>query len=302
MKITFCINTSKNEREYLKLLLDSLLNGTNVNIHDFIIFVDSDNQDTTGLLLAAKEDFPNLTIIKNTGDPVGYATNINWMFQYAKTKITSYLQSDNVVCLEYDKKILSHLTDNMILSSTRVEPPLHAQFDNAITFVRNFGLTPSEFKYEDFLRFAEANKDEKKLTNYFFAPFTMYKHLWNDIGGHDVRFKKSREDSDIALRFALKGYELKQCWSSIVYHFSCISSRMPGWWKPENQQKDIERQQNDVKELERFIEKWGEFVHASRPCDADNIGLQLGSTNPQKLKDNLIAKNPPIDEGKLTFL
>ncbi len=302
MKATFCINTSKNEQKYLKLLLESLLNGIDVYLHDIIVFVDSDNQYTTGMLVAAKAAFPNMTIIKNNGDPVGYAGNINYMFQKAKTDVVSYLQSDMIVCLDYDKKVLSNLADGMILSSTRVEPPLHAQTDNAITYVRNFGYTPEDFKYEDFLRFAETNKDANKLTNYFFAPFTLYKHVWNDIGGHDVSFKKSREDSDIALRFVLAKVNLVQRWNALVYHFTCTSSRGIDWWKPENQQKDIDRRQNDMKELERFTEKWGAFVHACRPCDADNIGLELGSTNPQKLKDNLIAKNPSIDESKLTFL
>lgn len=299
MKFTFCINTAKNEQAHLKMLLESLLNGIDVDFHDIIIFVDSDNQDTTGMLVASKAAFPTMTIIKNNGDPIGYAGNINYMFQKAKTDVVSYLQSDMVVSLDYDKKLTSHILDNRILCATRVEPPLHCLTDNPVTYVRQFGVDPTKFQYEDFLRFAEANKDPKKLTNYFFAPFTCYKHLWNDIGGHDVRFKKSREDSDIALRFALKGYELKQCWDAMVYHFTCTSSRGIDWWKPENQQKDIERQQNDLKELERFKEKWGEFLHVSRPCDADHIALQLA---PQKLQDNLIAKNPPINEDKLTFL
>src|ERR1039458_3134647 len=133
MKATFCINTSRNEKDHLELLLTSLLNGVDVKLHDFLVFVDSDNQNTTDLLLANKVDFPNLTIIKNNGDPIGYAGNINYMFQKAKTDIVSYLQSDQVVCLNYDKKILSHLSDNMVLSATRVEPPLHSKSDNTVT-------------------------------------------------------------------------------------------------------------------------------------------------------------------------
>jgi glycosyltransferase involved in cell wall biosynthesis len=96
-KITFCINTSKNEKPYIELLLQSLLNGIDVNLHDILIFVDSDNQGTTEMLLQQKSLFPNLTIIKNEGEPVGYAGNINYLFQYAKTEIVSYLQSDMIV-------------------------------------------------------------------------------------------------------------------------------------------------------------------------------------------------------------
>lgn len=277
--------------------MESLLNGIDVNTHDILVFVDSDNERTTEMLVSYKKFFPNLAIVKNNGNPFGYAGNINWMFQHATTDIVSYIQSDMAVCLDYDKKLLSHMADNRILCSTRCEPPLHTQYDNAVTYVRNFGFVPEEFKYEDFLKFAEANKDPNKLTDYFFAPFTLYKHLWNDIGGHDVSFLKSREDSDIALRFALKKYEMKQCWDAIVYHYTCTSSRGIEWWKQENQAKDEVRRKNDAIELERFINKWGAFVHASSAKDVIHI-----LHHKPDAKNKIIVENPPIDESKLTIL
>ncbi|HQI44482.1 MAG TPA: glycosyltransferase family 2 protein [Bacteroidales bacterium] len=296
-KITFCINTAKNEKFYLKLLLESLLNGININLHDILIFIDSDNQNTTEMLINIKKEFPNLTIIKNNGIPIGYAGNINYMFQKAKTDVVSYLQSDMIVCLDYDKKITNQLKDNHILCSTRCEPPLHCSNDNNITFIRSFGYTPAEFQYENFLKFAESNKDPHKLTNYFFAPFTLYKKLWNNIGGHDVNFKKSREDSDIALRFAIKGYELKQTWDAIVYHFTCTSSRGIEWWKPENQNKEKERIKFDKIELERFIKKWGTFLHPTCPEEVEPFIKQCPTW-----RDKIIVTNPPIDESNLIFL
>lgn len=289
-RITFCINTARNEYDYISLLLGSLYNAIDVNIHDVMIFIDSDNQGTAEMLTNWKESFPNLTLIKNNGDPIGYASNINWMFSKAKTDIVSYLQSDMVPCIGYDKALLSDINDKCILSGTRVEPPLHSQSDNEITFVRNFGIVPSEFQYEKFLEFAEQAKMERK-TNYFFAPFTCYKKVWLDIGGHDVSFIKSREDSDVAVRLALNGIELIQTWKAIVYHFTCTSSRGIEWWKPENQERDVVRRQNDQKELERFVNKWGRFVHPARQSDV--FGLS---------KDNIVVKNPPIDESKFQVL
>jgi hypothetical protein len=245
------------------------------------------------MLVEQKEVFPNLKIVKNNGSPIGYASNINWIFQQAKTDIVSYLQSDNIVCLDYDKKLLSHLTENIILSSCRVEPPLHSKNDNGVTYVRNFGYVPDEFQYEEFLKFAEENKNPIKLTNFFFAPFTLHRKLWNDIGGHDVRFLKSREDSDIALRFALNNINLVQCWDAMVYHFTCTSSRGIEWWKPENQGKDVVRQQNDQIELKRFIDKWGTFIHATSPRDI--VGLNLD-------KSKIFCKNPPINDSLFQYL
>ena len=297
-KITFCINTSNNEKDYLELLLQSLLNGIDINFHDIIVFIDSDNQNTTDMVVSQKPLFPNLTIIKNIGDtPVNHPMNVNYMFSKAKTDIVSYIQSDMILCLDYDKKVLSHLEDNMVLCSTRVEPPLHSKYDNPITFVQDFGMVPKDFRYEDFLQFAEAAKDPSKLTNYFFAPFTLYKHLWLDIGGHDPIFTRSREDSDIAMRFCLKKYSLVQCWTAMVYHFTCTSSRGIDWWKPENKEREIIRQQTDAEMLNRFTKKWGTFMH---PTSYQDVEPYL-ETHPN-IVDNIIMKNPPIDETKLKIL
>ena len=76
--MTFCINTAKNEINHIKLLFKSLdINLHNKN-HDIIVFVDSDNQNTTEWLKTQKLKFKNLTIVKNTSSiPVGYQRNIN---------------------------------------------------------------------------------------------------------------------------------------------------------------------------------------------------------------------------------
>jgi len=296
-KFTFCINTSRHEKHYIELLLQSLLNGIDINLHDIIIFVDSDNQGTTEMLLEQKALFPNLTIIKNDGNPVGYAGNINYMFSKAKTEVVSYLQSDMIICLGYDKKLAAHVKDNIILCSTRVEPPLHSTHSNPVNYVENFGFVPEEFNYEAFLKFAEFNKDANKLTNFFFAPFTLYKHVWNDIGGHDVSFVKSREDSDIALRLAMNGVMFEQCWDAMVYHFTCTSSRGIQWWKQENKDKEIVRQQNDQIELKRFVDKWGEFVHPANPSQ-----IPTSISQSPGLRDKINVTNPPINEANLRIL
>jgi GT2 family glycosyltransferase len=288
--ITFCINTARNERAYIELLLQSLLNGVDCQENNFIIFVDSDNQGTSEMLIEQKSLFPNLTIIQNIGEPIGYAGNINYMISLAKTDIVSYIQSDMVVSLGYDQAILSNMQPKRILSSTRVEPPLHCHYDNNITYVKDFGFTPETFDYSNFVEFAESVKTNR-LTDFYFAPFTLYKSDWIDIGGHDVRFKKSREDSDVLVRLLLSGCKMKQTWEALVYHFTCTSSRGLNWWSAENREKDKIRQQNDQIELQRFVNKWGRFVHPTRPDEV--LGLD---------RSKIIVENPPINCDQLITL
>lgn len=265
--ITFCINTSRNELDYIKLLFNSLEKNLSTLEHEIIVFVDSDNQGTTEWLITQKDIFPNLKILKNKLPiPYGYQRNINEMFEYASNEIISYLQSDMVVCKNYDIEILKHLGPNMVLCSTRIEPPLHGNSGEKITY--DFGLYPSNFNLNEFTEYAENHKEEK-IIEYFFAPFTMYKNVWNDIGGHDTMFRRSREDSDVLNRLILSGAKIIQVWNALVYHFTCTSSRGIDWFNSNNKATNDRaklQEKADSIEVKRFIKKWGNFSHGN-PLD-----------------------------------
>ena len=260
--ISFCINTARNELNHIQLLFKSLQQNLSTLDHEVIVFIDSDNQNTFDWILTQKETFPNLKILKNEL-PIcyGYARNINEMFLQASHDVVSYLQSDMVVCKDYDLEVLKHIQPNMILCSTRIEPPLHGNSGEKITC--DFGLDPTQFDMESFIKYAEEQKSDK-ITEYFFAPFTLYKSVWNNIGGHDTMFRRSREDSDILTRLVLNGVSIKQTWRALVYHFTCTSSRGPNWFNNQDQvaqQRTQLQQSADSIELSRFIIKWGSFNH-----------------------------------------
>lgn len=263
-QITICVNTSRNELNHVKLLFKSLEQNLSTLEHEVVVFVDSDNQGTTEWLLTQKQIFPNLKILKNELPiPYGYQKNINEMFEFASNKIVSYLQSDMVICKNYDIEVLKHLKPNMILCSTRIEPPLHGNSGEKITY--DFGLDPEIFNLEVFTQYAELEKQEK-ITEYFFAPFTLYKDTWNSIGGHDTIFRRSREDSDILTRLVLNNTKIIQVWNALVYHFTCTSSRGKNWFDPNNQEAQNRAQLQqfaDQIEMGKFFRKWGKFNHST---------------------------------------
>lgn len=274
--ITFCINTAANEINHVKLLFRSLQENLSNKEHEVIVFIDSDNQNTFEWLLAQKSVFPNLKILKNNL-PIcyGYARNINEMFKQASNDIVSYLQSDMVVCKDYDIEVLKHLEPNMVLCSTRIEPPLHGNSGEKVTY--DFGLDPTKFNLKEFTEYVESIKMDR-ITEYFFAPFTMYKEVWNSIGGHDTLFRRSREDSDILTRLVLNDTKIKQTWSAMVYHFTCTSSRGPNWFDKSNtqaQQRAQLQQTADQIELSRFNTKWGSFSHQLTKAKHYNIAAYI---------------------------
>ena len=280
MNISFCINTAKNEIDHIKLLFCSLERNLNRKDHEIIVFIDTDNQNTFDWLLTKKDIFPNLKVLKNHL-PIcyGYARNINEMFKQASNEVVSYLQSDMVVCKDYDLVLLQRIQPNTILCSTRIEPPLHGNSGEKIT--HDFGLDPTQFDLKAFTEFAQSQKKDL-ITEYFFAPFTLYKEVWNSIGGHDTQFRRSREDSDILTRLVLNNTAILQTWSAIVYHFTCTSSRGPNWFDQSNkeaQERAQLQQTADSIEMGRFFKKWGNFVHDTQKVKHFNIVANvLGGT------------------------
>lgn len=259
MNITFCINTARNERHHIELLFRSLYKNLSRRDYPILVYVENDNQGTTEFLKSQKEYFPNLKIIINPLPvPIGYARNINLMFEMAETDVVSYLQSDMTVCALYDLEVAKHLTPDNIISSTRVEPPLHPP--SSATITHDFGLDPQTFNLDAFTLFAEDHKSDR-ITNFWFAPFTLYKKNWLDIGGHDTLFRRSREDSDLLYRFTMKGLKIEQAWNALVYHFTCTSSRGIEWWTEKARARTQLQQQADMVEMTRFLRKWPRFKH-----------------------------------------
>ena len=277
-KITFATNTGPNTLEYTKLLLRSLKENLDNKEHEILVFIDSDNDGTLDYLRSVKSEFYDLKIVTHRVKPVvGPERNCNLIAELAKHSIVSYLQSDMVVSKHYDTDVLNNLEENTIMSSTRIEPPLHGQSDK--TFTANFGLNPEEFDMQQFLNYSEQVKSNKSL-DYFFAPYTFHKDTWNRMGGYDTVFRRSRCDSDLVQRCMQLGIKLKQTFAANVYHFTCVSSRGKNWFDSGNkdaQNRVAMQNKADMVELRRFVRKWGSFNHGESKLFKYDVDLFVDS-------------------------
>jgi hypothetical protein len=291
--ITFATNTAKNTLEYTKLLLRSLKENLDNKEHEILVFIDSDNDGTLEYLRSIKSDFHDLKIVTHKVSPIiGPERNCNLIVDLAKYDIVSYLQSDMVISKHYDTQILNSLEDNTIMSSTRIEPPLHWQ--SQMTFTANFGLDPNTFKFDEFISYAETVKSNKEI-EYFFAPYTFHKDTWNKMGGYDTVFRRSRCDSDLVQRCKHLGIKLKQTFASNVYHFTCVSSRGKNWFDQTNQRaQDRVKLQNlaDQIELRRFFKKWGNFNHGEKLLKKYDCDLVIKGTNELEVLSNAYRLEP----------
>ena len=291
--ISFVTNTSVNTRDHVELLMKSLHDNLDGKEHEIIVFVDSDNEDVYGYLKSIKKDFFDLKIVTHNVKPcIGYARNNNILVDIAKHDIVSYLQSDMVIGPHYDTNILSELEDGCILSATRIEPPLHGYSDYTIT--EDFGTDPTKFNMDKWNTYSESVKSNR-AAEYFFAPITFYKKVWQSIGGYDTRFRRSREDSDLVQRCIHAGIKLIQTWQANVYHFTCTSSRGQNWFDPNNEEakKRVELQQTaDGIELRRFLQKWNGFNHGDAKLDKFDVDLVIKDQN--RINPMFIAQLEPF--------
>ena len=285
--ISFVTNTSFDTRDHVELLIKSLHENLDNKQHEILVFIDSDNEDVYGYLKSIQKDFFDLKIITHKIKPcVGYSRNNNLLVELAKHDVVSYLQSDMVIGPHYDTNVLSELEDNSILSSTRVEPPLHGYSDYTIT--QDFGTDPKVFDMHKWNTYSESVKSNK-VAEYFFAPITFYKKVWQSIGGYDTIFRRSREDSDLVQRCVHAGIKLTQTWKANVYHFTCTSSRGKNWFDTNNEEakKRMEIQKiADGIEIRRFLKKWGGFNHGEdklKKLDIDLVIKDRKTLNPMFL-------------------
>lgn len=204
-------------------------------------------------------------------DRVGHTVLYDKGIELAPTEIVSILHSDMVITENYIKNLLKHLRPRVVVSATRVEPPLHPPGPEK--FVKDFGMEPDEFaaKQEEFDEFVRSKEKEYKgLTSEgIFAPWAINKSDFIAIGGHDLLFAPMElEDSDIFNRMLLAGYEFVQSRDAFVYHMTCRGSRFKDgveiereiplpdgtiWYKPKDSEEYLKLRMIKFKEWWR---KW----------------------------------------------
>jgi len=253
-KITFVL-PSRNNLEFLQLAYQSIRNLDTK--HEVLVLNDA-STDGTQEWIEAQQD-ADLIVYHNPGpERIGIVGMFDRGIEMARTDIIMAFHADMVACRDLDKNILKHLHPGVVVSATRVEPPLHPPGPEKITV--DFGIEADQFNFEKWYRESELLKQDK-VTEGIFAPWCMYKSDFLAVGGHDELFApQSKEDSDLFNRFVLNGYKVVQSWDGLVYHFTSRGSRFnkhAGGGAGVNSKEWL---YTTTKNMRNFIRKWGHFV------------------------------------------
>ena len=267
MKPISFIQPSRNNLKYLKWSYDSIRKNLGYT-HEICMADDFSNDGTWEWMQEIQKKDQNVKIHRNEGPTrlghtILYDTLIN---DYATNDIVMIYHADMYALPGLDVEINKHIKKGVVVSGTRIEPPLHPQGPEKI--LADYGIEPEEFDEQQLLRDLDKMKDKSKITEGIFAPWAIMKEDFQSIGGHDPLYApQSKEDSDIFNRFHLAGYKFIQTWEGFVYHMTCRGSRFADGAKrnPDGQvfmkgRETDEWLKQNHKSTRNFIRKWGHFV------------------------------------------
>ncbi len=282
------IQPSRSNLKYLKWSYESIRKNLGYR-HEICMADDASTDGTWEWMKEIAEKDQNVKIHRNEGPErlghtILYDTLIN---DYATNDIVMIYHADMYAMPDMDTEVLKHIKPGVVVSATRIEPPLHPKGPEKV--LMDFGIEPEEFKEQELLNWFDKDyKPEQETTEGIFAPWAIYKEDFQKIGGHDSLFApQSKEDSDIFNRFILAGYNVVQTRKGCVYHMTCRGSRFADGAKRnpngevfmKNRETDEWLVQNQ-RSTRNFIRKWGTMVEHDeylKPIITPvyNIGFEL---------------------------
>lgn len=256
------IQPSRNNLKYLKWSYEAIRKNQGEHEVEICVADDFSNDGTWEWCLEIMDKDPNFKAIRNEGPTrlghtILYDKLIN---EVASHDICMIYHADMYLCPGALDSISKYIKPKIIVSLTRIEPPLHP--DGPEKILADFGVETEEFDEEKFINWFENDFKPKyyQPTEGIFAPWAFYKSDFQEIGGHDKLFApQSKEDSDIFNRFQLNGVEFLQTWEGYVYHMTCRGSRFNPTLTTPGVNSDEWTKQN-IRSSRNFIRKWGHFV------------------------------------------
>jgi len=261
------IQPSRNNLKYLQWSYNSIRKNLGY-IHEICMADDFSDDGTWEWMQKISKKDKGVKIHRNEGPTrlghtILYDTLVN---DYATNDIVMIYHADMYALPGLDEEVNKHIKKGVVVSATRIEPPLHP--DGPEKILADYGIEPEEFEEQKLLRDLNKMKDVGKTTEGIFAPWAIYKSDFQKINGHDPLYApQSKEDSDIFNRFVLAGYELIQTWKGFVYHMTCRGSRFKdgALRNPAGQvfmkgRESSEWLAQNLRSTRNFIRKWGHMV------------------------------------------
>ena len=260
MKPISFIIPSRNNKTYLEMCYNSIRKNAGY-IHE-ICFADDFSEDGTWEYLQEIEKKDNnIKIYRNEG-PKRLGLTILYdkiVREMATNDRLMFFHSDMYLLPQATDYIDKYLKEGVVVTLTRVEPPLHPEGPEKI--VIDFGIEPEELKEQELLNWYDNYEPPQETTEGVFAPWAIMRKDFEGVNGHDILFRpQSKEDSDIFNRLHLNGIKFIQTWRGLVYHMTSRGSRFNPYSGGAPGKDSPEWIHTTTKNMRNFIRKWGTMV------------------------------------------
>jgi GT2 family glycosyltransferase len=181
---------------------------------------------------------------------VSFGRNYNMGIELVTNPKLVLIHNDMIIGKNFLETLNKHLTEDIILSYTTIEPPIFEGHERPGKVIRDYGNSFEDFKYNEFDYYID--QVETNITKGASFFMSGYKQSFIKIGMFDgLTFDPCFcEDDDILYRFYLNGFKLKTISSAVVYHFVSRTSRFSEEIK--NKTAYYEMTSNS-----KFKNKWG---------------------------------------------
>ena len=215
------------------------------NSNEIIVVVDGFLEESKEVLEKHSDGISVLPFQENKG----MQTALNFGVMNASNEIICIVNDDNVLCKDWDLIIEKDYQPNSVLTINQIEPTGPGMFNFP---VKDFGRTPQEFKYEEFLKYEPTIRKDKLTIDGGIFPFAMSKKDYMAVGGFDTLYQSPFIcDWDFFLKLELSGKGFYKTHNGHFYHFGSLATK---------NRKDVDKvnfKQSEAPAADLFEYKWG---------------------------------------------
>lgn len=237
-----CIIPTFQEPQALDLCIKSALEGQ-VNKNQIIVVVDGFYVINRDVLEKYKDKVDILDLKENVG--LNRATNLG-VYNASNEKIL-IVNDDNVFPKNWDEKLESIYTPNIVISPNQIEPypSMFLQFH-----IKDLGRDPSTFDLKRFWDYEKSIPKQKTNLEGSTLPILMSKIDYLRIGGWDESYPGAWvSDWEFFMKCEMAGMKMLRTYNCNFYHFVSFGTKSP---EQVANSQNVERQCHEY-----FKYKWG---------------------------------------------
>lgn len=251
--------------EYLDICLKSAIENQK-NKNEIIVAVDGFIEESKHIL----EKYVDHIQILDLGQNQGMQSALNLAVMNASNDRLVIINDDNVLCNNWDVEIETQFKEGTVFTINQIEPIGPGIFNFP---VKDFGKTPKEFKYKEFLEYElTLRKDELTLDGGIF-PFVISKKDYMIVGGFDTIYQSPFIcDWDFFLKLDLNEIKFFKINNLHFYHFGSAATK--------NGRDGNKFKESESPAAQIFMYKWGMFPqlfenNSHRPKGKKIKGIQF---------------------------